>query len=167
MVVSSQFGRPGERDTDAVVIGRVVDVGPGQSFSWTITDDSDERSILPFGDPEAEASSFHLGVEVTDVVVAGRDTDIEPGRIQVGVSHSADLRDSVEDDYSGIGEVVFFLRQGSPLFDYAEDIWAIDYNQALIGRLDSDGTIDFPLVDVFSPPGTLTVEDLRGWAADV
>ncbi len=166
MIVSSQFGRPGARDTDAVVIGRVVDVGPGQSFSWTITDDSEERSILPFGHPEAEASSFHLSVEVTDVVVSGRGSDIEPGRIEVGVMHAAELQDSVADDYTGIGEVVFFLHQGSPLFDHAEDTWAIDYNQALIGRVSGDGEVDFPLVDVASQPDTLTVDDLRDWAAD-
>lgn len=114
MVVSSQSGQPGERETDAIVIGRVVDVEPGQSFSWTIGDDAEARTILPFGDPSAEATSFHLSLEVTDVVVAGRDTDIEPGRIQIGVTHSADKRGSVEDDYQGIGEVVFFLSEKSP-----------------------------------------------------
>ncbi len=117
MVISSQSGRPGGRQNDAIVLGKVVEVEPGQSCSWTLTDDGAEKTVLPFGDPDAEVISFHLNVDVTEVVVAGRGTEIEPRRIQVGVTHSAEKRGSVEDDFQGIGEIVIFLRQGSPVYD--------------------------------------------------
>lgn len=167
LVISSQSGRPGERQNDAIVIGEVVDVEPGQSFRWTLTDDGEDRTILPFGDPAAESTSFHLSVEVSEVVVAGLGTDIEPGRIRIEVTHSADKLESVEDDYQSIGEVVFFLSQGSPVYDYAQDVWSIDYNQALIGRLGNNGEIDFPVVDYYSRPDSLTLDDLKGWATTI
>ncbi|MGB3859651.1 MAG: hypothetical protein WA903_05915 [Ornithinimicrobium sp.] len=54
--------------------------------------------------------------------------------------HAVENQDSVEDDYTGI---------------------------ELIGRVSDDGHVDFPLVTSSNQPDTLTVEDLRGWAADV
>ncbi|MGB3257856.1 MAG: hypothetical protein WBA72_07685 [Ornithinimicrobium sp.] len=54
--------------------------------------------------------------------------------------HAVENQDSVEDDYTGI---------------------------ELIGRVSDDGHVDLSLVTSSNQPDTLTVEDLRGWAADV
>lgn len=155
---------------DAVVIGSVVAVEPGRSLTWNITDDGDERVELPFGDDESMIDTFHLTVEVTDVVVQGVGVDIARGELSVGVGHNPDVSlDNVTHDYEGVGEVVFFLRADSPRYDYADDMWSIDYNDSLLGRVGDDGEIDFPLIPRTDPlwdTQGVTVERLRALSAD-
>lgn len=163
IVALSQSGRSGERPLDAVVIGRVIDVEPGRSMSWTLREDGADRVFLPFGDEGAEASTFHLTVDISEVVVAGKGTTVPSDEITVGVSHPAEDAEAVQDDYRGIGEAVFFVYQDSALYDYADDVWAIDHNQGLIGRLSGDGEIDFPLLPHADRPEDISVPDLVAW----
>ncbi len=56
-------------------------------------------------------NTFHLTLDVSDLVVQGRGIELQPGELAVGVSHNPDVTlDDVRHDYEGIGEAAFVLR---------------------------------------------------------
>ena len=130
----------------AVVRGNVTAVEPGVSSSWELTDDGEARTLLPFGDEAPEIDTYHLTIEVTDVIA--RAPTAQLGRtVTVGIAlpPSRATLDRVRADFEQVDDAVFFVRD-SPVFDYEADVLGISENGTLIGLV-NDGAVTYPLLE--------------------
>ena len=130
----------------AVVRGDVTAVEPGVSNSWELTGDGEDRTILPFGDENSQIDTYHLTIEVSDVIAHGPTTNLGP-TLTVGIAlpPGADLA-QVRSDVEQIDDAVFFVQE-SPVFDYEPGLLGISENGTLIGFVD-DGSVHYPLLEV-------------------
>ncbi len=86
--------------------------------------------------------TVHLTVAVSEVVAPPTEESMET--ITVGLVFDSNISfDTIQNDYSTLGTIVFFLKQ-SPIFDYKPGTYAIIEDGALMGVLKSDGTLRFP-----------------------
>ena len=130
----------------AVVRGDVTAVEPGVSKSWELNDDGEETTILPFGDEAAESSTYHLTIEVDEVIARGPTADL--GRtLVVGIALPPSLAnlDQVRADFEQIDDAVFFVNE-SRVYDYKSDVLGISENGTLIGFV-NDGSVTYPLLE--------------------
>lgn len=147
LVAMSAEGKPGQDAVDAAVVGDVTGVTEGRSFVWDIDDDGETRTEVKFGDDKAMIWTYHLSIKVSSVVGTGGDT-IKPGwTVTVGIAVDPDVNlDAVKNDFSAIEGALFFLQK-SPVFDYADNLYAIVEDGALMAVPDNDGNLSFPLLD--------------------
>ena len=128
---------------ELVVLGTITGVNRGASFSWDADDAGNETTTqYPFGDGRAMGHTVHLTVAVSEVVAPPTEESMET--ITVGLVFDSNISfDTIQNDYSTLGTIVFFLKQ-SPIFDYKPGTYAIIEDGALMGVLKSDGTLRFP-----------------------
>ena len=130
----------------AVVRGDVTAVAAGVSKSWELTDEGEETTILPFGDEAAESSTYHLTIDVDEVIAQGPTAKL--GRtVTVGIALPPSLAtlDQVRTDFEQVDDAVFFIKS-SRLYDYAPNVLGIAENGTLIGFV-NDGSITYPLIE--------------------
>ena len=129
---------------ELVVVGEITEVSRGASFSWDIDDttDAEVKTQYPFGDDRAMVDTIHLTVAVSEVIAPPSEENIET--ITVGLAVDSGIGfDAVNNDYSNLGTVVFFLIE-SAVFDYNPGTYGIFEDGALMGVLKNDGTLRFP-----------------------
>lgn len=130
----------------AVVRGGVTAVQPGVSMSWELTDDGAEKTILPFGDEAAEISTYHLILEVDDIIARGPGAELG-STLTLGIALPPDSvnLDQVRADFEQVDDAVFFVAD-TPVFDYEPGILGISENGTLIGFV-NDGAVTYPLLE--------------------
>jgi len=128
---------------ELVVLGTITGISRGASFSWNADDAGNETTTqYPFGDDRAMGHTVHLTVAVSEVVAPPTKENLET--ITVGLVFDSNIGfDTIQNDYSTLGTIVFFLKQ-SPIFDYKPGTYAIIEDGALMGLLKGDGTLHFP-----------------------
>lgn len=130
---------------DAVIRGDVTAVKPGVSNSWKLTEDGEDRKILPFGDENSESDTYHLTIEVSDVIAQGPKSDLGPTLV-VGIALPPGADPArVRSDFERVDDAVFFVRE-SPVFDYEPGVLGISENGTLIGFVDGD-SVHYPLLE--------------------
>ena len=150
--------------TEAVVRGRVTDVGEGRAFEAE-GEDSPGGTRIQFDDPQAQWRTFHAVVEVAEVI-SGSAADT----ITVGLALGPDLEvETVRRDLVGLGELVLFLDR-SPVFAYDVGVHGTVGDGAFLATLDSQGRMGLPVLTVEESAqllaGVETIDDLRAAARD-
>ena len=150
--------------SDAVVVGHVTSVSPGRGFAMS---EEDETSQVPFDDPRAVWRTIHAEVAVTEVLGGqlGEDTTV------VGLVWGPDRSFEVAaEGLPALGELVFFLHEGSAVYDYDPTLWAIPEDGAIIAEIGSDGRLTLPAVEPDRATrlleGTPTLDSLRAAAQE-
>lgn len=142
------------------VSGRFTDVAPGIGMNWEESADSDQMIVLKYGDPEAVVESVHFTFEISQRLAPHASR--AASEVTVGVTFDAGFDfEQIEKDYVGLGEVVLFLEQ-SPVFAYQPGVYGILDNGLMVGTIDEQDGVDFPLVRDRAGfvSDDLTVEDL-------
>lgn len=167
LVSQTVANRSDQRAVDYVVLGRVVDVERGSSFRWVMDEEIGEaaREELAFGSPGAQIDTAHLTVEVSEIIAAGAGVPEPAKLLTVGVAMDADIPfDSIARDFSSLTRTVLFLRAGTPVFDYEDDLLAIVEDGALLATVDDDEILNFPVLDgaeELRANSGLTIDTLR------
>jgi hypothetical protein len=154
MVPSVTFVVDGESRivvTDAVLVGRIVDVEQGRSFSWTEDADDERRVEVPFNDAKAMSSTVHLVVQIDEVVGAANTFDQERGEsVRVGVSLGPQVDvESARKELSDLGSVVVFIKGNNPALDYDKSLFSICEQGGMLGAIHADDSITFPALDAY------------------
>lgn len=141
------------------VKGEFVEVERGIGMNWVESADADEMVTLPYGSREAVVESVHFTFKVDENLAPHAEAN--SGLITVGLTFDAGFDfDQIERDYLGLGEVVLFIEQ-SPVFAYQPGTYGIINDGQLVGVVDKEGSVDFPLVDTAGfAPADLTVDGL-------
>jgi hypothetical protein len=131
--------------TDAVVVGHVTSVSPGRAHDWPEDIEPDGVEV-PFDDPRAMSRTVHAEVAVTEVLAGEVATDT----IVVGFAFGASTPfDVIADGLPALGEVVFFLYAGSPVYAYDPGVWSVAEDGAVLAEVESDGRLTFPAVEPY------------------
>ena len=129
-----------------MIRGGVTSVTPGVSTSYALTEDGNETTVLDFGDERADVDTYHLTVEVRDVIAHGPSVAVG-ATVQVGIALPPDIDpDEVVSDYERVDDAVFFVQE-SPVFDYDPALLAITEDGTFMGLVD-DTTVTYPLMEV-------------------
>lgn len=135
----------------AVVRGRVVEVTPGVSMSWELTEDGEKRTDLPFDDPAAQINTYHLTVEVEETLIAAPSKNVDES-VVVGIALPPGLKvEEVEEDYRSVNDAIFFLTDTNAVYSYDSDVVAIMENGSLMGFIVEEGLVEYPLMDEGDP----------------
>ncbi|MGI8514251.1 MAG: hypothetical protein ACR2NT_03760 [Acidimicrobiia bacterium] len=163
-------GPEGERDSvsDAVVVGSIVDVTPGVSFSWDEVGTT--RTELPFNDGKAMISTVHVTLKVDQQVAVSPGIEL-PANITFGLSLGPPVDvQAATAELKALGTVVVFLFEDSQVFDYDKSLYAVVEDGAFLGVVGPDGGISFPAMDPVAVPtlvpSDLTLNDLLAAPSD-
>lgn len=126
--------------TQAVVLGTFGDVEPGRAYSAV---ESPSRVQVPFDSDDAAWKTFHAHVTVSEVI--GGDTVAADQTVGLALSPGRDAG-GVEAALRELGSVVLFL-QTSPVFAYSPGTLGIVADGELLGQVDADGGISFPVIE--------------------
>lgn len=162
LVASRQFVREGQAArplTEAVVVGRVVEVRKGVGFLVEGADAQDGDRRL-FDARDAVWRTVHLVVRPTTVVSGS----VPAGDVTVGLAFGDEPSfDAIRDDVMSWGDSLFFLVR-SPVFGYDPSVYGTVGDGELVGRVDDAGRITLPVLagpDAATLLGTTrTVDDL-------
>lgn len=150
--------------TEAVIVGRVVDVEPGRGFRVD-GDDAPDGIETDFDDPDALWRTVHASVRVESVISGAADQ-----LILVGFAFDPRLPlDDIKKQMIGFGRVLMFLNK-SPVFDYDPDVYATVLDGALLGLIDHEGHIALPALEETEEADLLraasTIDELRAAAEE-
>lgn len=166
-----------QRMSEVFVVGKVSTVEAGRSFRWNVTG-PEKRFELPFNDPDAEVSTVHLAIEVSNSVTAPGVDDVGAA-VTVGLALPAPVDvDALSRDFADRGSIVVYLEK-SPVIDYDPAVWSVVGSGMFIGEVGADQSITFPVVEnegilsrekvtvdqlVQQPPARIVVSwDNNGW----
>jgi len=129
--------------SDAVVVGHVTSVTPGRGF---YAPEEDEASTIevPFDDTRAMWRTAHAEVTVTEVLGG----QVQEDTIVVGFGAPQSF-DVIANGLPALGELVFFLQSGSPVYDYAPDIWSVAFDGQVLAEVEADGRLTLPSVEPY------------------
>lgn len=133
-------GGPAEPLSEAVVVGKFVDVVAGRAFS-------DERPGSPdgveldFDSPDAIWRSVHAMVEVEEVVSGSLEGPVIAG---FAFDPKVPLHE-IREEFVEMGSVLLFLNR-TPVFDYDPEVFGTVSDGALLGVVDR-GRISLPVMD--------------------
>ena len=125
---------------DLFVAGPVLRVTEGVGLNWTFDEreNTEQRIVLPFGDPEAIINTVHVTVRadsrVTDGLVADPGDEVTFGLAFSGLFSLMAMREELV-DHPG---VAVLLYEPSP-FDYAEGLWGVLEDGGLLGVVNDKG----------------------------
>lgn len=165
VVAEIDTGRPGARPAEALVVGRVASVEPGIARSWDVLADGERVNELRWDDPATQARTFHLHVQVREVIDAAPGVPVGDW-VTVGISFPPETTEAdVNGSFIAGYDLVLFLTK-TPVFDYHPQVWAVTEDAALVGIVADDGSVSFPLLDEGDPiiGGVASIADLRSAA---
>lgn len=140
-----RYSMPGRQTrplTDAVVTGSVTDVARGMGF-YVEGNDGPSGIETDFEDPRVEWRTVHLTVAV-DRVLSGT----AGSEITVGFAFGNAISfDQIQKDFMSYERVLLFLQQGQPVFDYDASVYGTLMDGALLGLVDSEGSISLPVLE--------------------
>ena len=152
-----------EGPADLVVVGKAVKVEPGVGMRWVITDDGDERTVVAFEDESAEMRTFHITLEIEEALAPTK-TGESTGELVFGATFEPDVSLSdVRKDFLGAGEIVPFLSNDGPIYDYDPGVMTVLESGALMGVVSEKGVVEFPFLnprDSLNPTDSPTVGKL-------
>lgn len=145
--------------TEAVILGNVTDVTEGKAFNVE-GNDAPGGTLTDFDDPKAQWRTFHLAVDVAEVI-----SGTAANKITVGLAFGPNIDvESVRADMTSMKDVVLFLER-SPVFGYDDAIYGVLSDGALIAQVDNQGTLTLPVLEANeSAPmlaGSTTLDNLR------
>jgi hypothetical protein len=149
------------RLSEAVVVGHVTSVSPGRAHDWP-EDIEPDRVEVPYDDPRAMARTVHAEVAVTEVVAG----EVSQRTIVVGFAFGAATPfDVVAAGLPALGELVFFLQSGSPVYDYEPGIWNVAFDGEVLAEVADDGRLSLPSAEPYFAErwlaATPTLDSLR------
>lgn len=140
---------------NAYVVGDVVAVEPGASFRWTFQgEDGDGPEVmheLDFNAEDAQATTVHLVVRVERAIVDPDQDDDVHEAVSVGstvtlavfLGAAIDLESVRSELLEQPTRLAALVNEGTTLFDYAEDLWAVSMDGEYLGRV-RDDLVEFP-----------------------
>ena len=145
--------------SDAVVVGHVTSVTPGRGFYAPEEDDASTIEV-PFDDPRAMWRTAHAEVTVTEVLGG----QVQEDTIVVGFGAPQSF-DVIANGLPALGEMVFFLYAGSPVYDYEPGIWSVVFDGEVLAEVEADDRLTLPAVEPYRSEQWLavtpTLESLR------
>lgn len=147
LLPNTKYAEPGDTPkpiTSRVFVGRVASVTEGKGF-WVPEGDAPGGTVIGFDDGRAMWKTVHL--EVT--VERSLDDVSKPGElVHVGLATGPDAEvTALADGLRALGNLVFFLFDDSPVFEYRTDLRAIVEDGSMIATIDGEGRLGLPALE--------------------
>lgn len=150
------------RASSSVVIGRFESANAGRGFIDEI--ESDGVTEVAFDDPAAHWRTIHARFTQTEVL-AGADHASNRSMILGFAVGTAIDASRFGESLHALGDVLVFVRDDSPVFDYDPGLLSVAENGMLVAVIDESGGLDLPFASPSRTQSLLaevpTLEQLR------
>lgn len=155
-------GDEGFTRSDAIVIGKVVDVQKGSGFiplSEDITDrPNGDGERVDFDDQKALWRTVHVTMDVEESIGAQVDS-----QIRIGMPFVTDRFETTAGGLKALDRIAVFLIDGGAPYQYDKSLYGVALDGTAVLRIDNDGSLEAPFrVEEAKELGPVpTLEDLR------